>query len=143
MILFAALFLLFLSTIFYIRLTYYSLNGGHYVYGIWILTYAIMLGLICALISAIVSMDEDENHAASHRNYRNGYELVSGSNSHSYNDDDGNTECNAAAKSNNGSISRQRKKKLTISQNVDEGDQIELAPAPSHYQYQATNQQQG
>jgi len=117
MILFVALFLLFLSTVSYIKITYRDLNGGNYVYGIWILTYTCMLGLICALISAIISMDE----AASHRDgYR--YELVMSSNNNSIS---------------NSSINPIVNGRRQDSEAENEDDQIELAAAPP-YQYQAS-----
>lgn len=75
--LFAALFLLFLSTVSYILITYRNLNGGHYVYGIWALTYTCMLGLICALISAIISMDDAVQHNLEHH-YELGEHTASG-----------------------------------------------------------------
>lgn len=124
LILFTGLFLLFLSTVSYIKLTYRDLNGGHYVYGIWMLTYTCMLGLICALVSAIISMDD----AVSHRDGGYRYEPVL-SNSRS-NNNRGPVLSNA--------VSNGRRREESA---FESDDQIEMAAAPSvttHYQYQAS-----
>jgi hypothetical protein len=65
----AGLFCLFCGLIAYISLTYKELHGGHYIDGLWIVTYACMGGLICALIAGIMLMEINQHIPLSVRHY--------------------------------------------------------------------------
>lgn len=52
------LFSLFAGTVAYLLLTYKHLNGGYYSDGVWLMTYTVIGGLICALAAATLLLDE-------------------------------------------------------------------------------------
>lgn len=59
-VLLATIFCNFLSACIYILLTCVHLNGGHYIDGIWLACYSIMISLLCCIGSSVVGKESRE-----------------------------------------------------------------------------------